>query len=112
MPAPCDPPGVPGGVAAVALDRYGNFSLPLNESGPGNRTDSVVIRGSGEGLAGYRYVDGVRAPRIGIRCRPGKAVACEPKTSATGQGRAPSRIGIVGGSPSGAAHASQYSTRE
>ena len=60
--APCDLPGVPGGVAAVALDRYGNFSLPLNQSGPGNRTDSVVIRGSGDGLSGYRYVDGVRAP--------------------------------------------------
>lgn len=58
----CDVPGVPGGFAAVALDRYGNFSLPINGSGPGARPDSVVVRGSGDGLSGYRYVTGVLAP--------------------------------------------------
>ncbi|MFB9649655.1 DUF11 domain-containing protein [Curtobacterium pusillum] len=59
---PCDLPGLPGGFAAIALDRYGNFSSPLNLSGPGARAESVVIRGSGDGLVGYRYVDGVTAP--------------------------------------------------
>lgn len=59
---PCDLPGVPGGVVAVALDRYGNFSKALNESGPGPRPDSVVVRGSGDDVTGYRYVEGVSAP--------------------------------------------------
>lgn len=59
---PCDLPGLPGGFAGIALDQYGNFSLPLNQSGPGARAESVVVRGSGDGLTGYRYVDGVAAP--------------------------------------------------
>lgn len=59
---PCDLPGVPGGFAAVAFDRYGNFSQTINGSGPGRTPDSVVVRGSGDGVRGYRYVDGVRAP--------------------------------------------------
>lgn len=59
---PCDLPGVPGGFAAVALDKYGNFSTPLNLSGPGPRKDSVVVRGSGNGTTGYRYVTGTPAP--------------------------------------------------
>jgi uncharacterized repeat protein (TIGR01451 family) len=59
---PCDLPGMPGGFAAIALDHYGNFSLPLSESGPGAQEQFVVVRGSGDGVSGYRYVDGVRAP--------------------------------------------------
>ncbi|MGN8048346.1 hypothetical protein ACTJKO_01555 [Curtobacterium sp. 22159] len=59
---PCDLPGVPGGFAAVALDRYGNFSQTINGSGPGRTPESVVVRGSGDGVRGYRYVEGVRAP--------------------------------------------------
>jgi uncharacterized repeat protein (TIGR01451 family) len=59
---PCDLPGIPGGFAGIALDRYGNFSLPLNGSGPGATPESVVVRGSGDGLTGYRYVDGAIAP--------------------------------------------------
>ena len=59
---PCDLPGVPGGVAAVALDRYGNFSKALNGSGPGVRPDSVVVRGSGDDVTGYRYVQGAPVP--------------------------------------------------
>lgn len=59
---PCDLPGMPGGFAGIALDHYGNFSLPLNESGPGAQEQFVVVRGSGNGVSGYRYVDGVRAP--------------------------------------------------
>ncbi|WP_144411202.1 lectin-like domain-containing protein [Curtobacterium sp. MR_MD2014] len=59
---PCDLPGVPGGFAAVAVDHYGNFSQEINLSGLGRRPDSVVVRGSGDGTTGYRYVDGVQAP--------------------------------------------------
>ena len=59
---PCDLPGVPGGFAAVAIDHYGNFSKSINQSGPGARPDSVVVRGSGNGISGYRYVTGVPAP--------------------------------------------------
>ncbi|QKS12620.1 DUF11 domain-containing protein [Curtobacterium sp. Csp1] len=60
---PCDLPGLPGAFAGVAIDRYGNFSLPLNLSGPGAAPDSVVVRGSGDGLDGYRYVAGTDVPR-------------------------------------------------
>ena len=59
---PCDLPGVPGGFAAVAVDHYGNFSQDINGSGVGRRPDSIVVRGSGDGTTGYRYVDGVPAP--------------------------------------------------
>ncbi len=58
----CDLPGVPGGFAGIAIDRYGNFSGEINKSGPGPRPDSVVVRGSGDGVTGYRYVDGADAP--------------------------------------------------
>ncbi|WIB00549.1 DUF11 domain-containing protein [Curtobacterium sp. MCBA15_012] len=60
--SPCTEPGLPGGFAAVAIDRYGNFSLPLNGSGPGAAPDAVVVRGSGNGTTGYRYVAGAAAP--------------------------------------------------
>lgn len=60
--AQCDLPGVPGGFAAVAIDRYGNFSTTINDSGPGRSPDSVVVRGSGDGVTGYRYVAGAPAP--------------------------------------------------
>ncbi|OIH95112.1 DUF11 domain-containing protein [Curtobacterium sp. MCBA15_001] len=59
---PCGVAGIPGGFAAVALDRYGNFSQPINGSGPGPTPDAVVVRGSGDGLVGYRYVAGAPAP--------------------------------------------------
>lgn len=58
----CDLPGVPGGFAAVAIDHYGNFSSRINGSGPGAEPDHVVVRGSGNGTEGYRYVAGVQAP--------------------------------------------------
>ncbi|WIB26815.1 DUF11 domain-containing protein [Curtobacterium sp. MCSS17_015] len=54
---PCTLPGLPGAFAAVALDEYGNFSLPFNGSGPGQTPDTVTIRGSGDGVSGYRFVD-------------------------------------------------------
>ncbi|MBT1546982.1 lectin-like domain-containing protein [Curtobacterium aurantiacum] len=58
----CDLPGVPGGFAAVAIDHYGNFSSRINGSGPGAEPDHVVVRGSGNGTEGYRYVAGAAAP--------------------------------------------------
>ncbi|MBF4627904.1 lectin-like domain-containing protein [Curtobacterium flaccumfaciens] len=58
----CDLPGVPGGFAAVAIDHYGNFSSRINGSGPGAQPDHVVVRGSGNGTEGYRYVAGAAAP--------------------------------------------------
>ncbi|SBN62060.1 conserved repeat domain-containing protein [Curtobacterium sp. 9128] len=59
---PCDTAGIPGGFAAIALDRYGNFSLPINDSGPGVTPDAVVVRGSGDGTDGYRFVANAVAP--------------------------------------------------
>ncbi|WP_248704898.1 hypothetical protein [Curtobacterium sp. MWU13-2055] len=58
----CDLPGVPGGFAGIAIDHYGNFSSRINASGPGAQPDHVVVRGSGNGLEGYRYVAGAPAP--------------------------------------------------
>lgn len=51
-------PGFAGGWLGFGLDEFGNFS---NEGGAGNigrRRQSVVIRGSGEGTSGYRYLRG------------------------------------------------------
>ncbi|ROP74955.1 putative repeat protein (TIGR01451 family) [Curtobacterium sp. PhB115] len=58
----CDLPGVPGGFAGIAIDHYGNFSSRINGSGPGAQPGMVVVRGSGDGITGYRYVDGAPAP--------------------------------------------------
>lgn len=58
----CDLPGVPGGFAGIAIDHYGNFSSRINASGPGAQPDHVVVRGSGNGIEGYRYVAGAPAP--------------------------------------------------
>lgn len=58
----CDLPGVPGGFAGIAIDHYGNFSSRINGSGPGAQPDHVVVRGSGNGIEGYRYVAGAPAP--------------------------------------------------
>jgi uncharacterized repeat protein (TIGR01451 family) len=59
---PCSLDGLPGAFAGVAIDQYGNFSLPINGSGPGRTPDSVAIRGSGNGLTGYRFVDNAVVP--------------------------------------------------
>ncbi|WP_416395496.1 MULTISPECIES: lectin-like domain-containing protein [unclassified Curtobacterium] len=58
----CDLPGVPGGFAGIAIDHYGNFSTPINYSGPGAQPDTVSIRGSGDGVLGYRWVAAAPAP--------------------------------------------------
>jgi hypothetical protein len=57
-------PGVADGIVGIGLDEYGNFSNPT-EGGDGPsapRPDHVVIRGSGTGTAGFRYLAGAPVP--------------------------------------------------
>ncbi|WP_019341548.1 DUF6701 domain-containing protein [Stutzerimonas stutzeri] len=58
--------GFAGGWLGVALDEFGNFSNSSEgrNLGPGQRPDSVSLRGSGEGLADYRYLAGTGSPAL------------------------------------------------
>ena len=52
--------GFAGGWLGIGIDEFGNYSnagLGLN-GGPGAVPDAVVIRGSGSGTTGYKYLDG------------------------------------------------------
>ncbi|WP_213995015.1 DUF6701 domain-containing protein [Arsukibacterium sp.] len=51
-------PGFAGGWLGFGLDEFGNFSREGGPGGPGRRQQSVVVRGSGEGTTGYRYLRG------------------------------------------------------
>ena len=52
-------PGFAGGWIGVGLDEFGNYSWEGGTGGPGSqRRQSVVVRGSGSGTAGYRYLAG------------------------------------------------------
>jgi len=52
-------PGFAGGWIGVGLDEFGNYSWEGGTGGPGGqRRQSVVVRGSGVGTAGYRYLAG------------------------------------------------------
>ena len=52
-------PGFAGGWLGIGIDEFGNFSSRGGEGrNPGRRPQSVVIRGSGSGESGYRYLAG------------------------------------------------------
>jgi uncharacterized repeat protein (TIGR01451 family) len=62
---PEDVPGIDGGYVGIGLDEFGNFSNPEEGrvGGPGQRPDSVAIRGrSGPFATGYRYLIGTGDP--------------------------------------------------
>ncbi|MGI5310595.1 DUF6701 domain-containing protein [Rheinheimera sp. WS51] len=50
--------GFAGGWLGFGLDEYGNFSNEGGVGSIGRRRQSVVIRGSGSGTSGYRYLRG------------------------------------------------------
>ncbi|WP_137974777.1 DUF6701 domain-containing protein [Pseudomonas sp. F(2018)] len=56
-------PGFAGGWLGVGIDEFGNFSTEGGPGGPGQRADSVAIRGSGGTgwTSGYRYIAGTTA---------------------------------------------------
>lgn len=56
-------PGFAGGWLGVGIDEFGNFSTEGGPGGPGQRPDSVAIRGSGGSnyTSGYRYIAGTAA---------------------------------------------------
>lgn len=57
-PGPPVIPGFAGGWLGVGIDEYGNFSAEGGVLTPGRRRQAVVLRGSGSGSTGYRYLAG------------------------------------------------------
>lgn len=61
-------PGFAGGWLGIGVDEYGNFSATEGNKtgGPGQRPDSVSIRGSGAGTSGYGYHTGTGTLTPGV----------------------------------------------
>lgn len=61
-------PGFAGGWLGVGIDEFGNFSsTELGKTGgPGQRADSVSVRGSGSGMNNYRYHAGTNTLSPGV----------------------------------------------
>ena len=58
--APADINGINGGYIGIALDEFGNFSAGTEgrSGGIGQTTESIAVRGPGQGLTGYDYLGG------------------------------------------------------
>ncbi|MEM7231851.1 MAG: hypothetical protein AAF517_06745, partial [Planctomycetota bacterium] len=53
--------GMTGGYLGIGFDEFGNFSNPSDRcksGGPGQIPNSIAVRGSGSGFAGYAYLTG------------------------------------------------------
>lgn len=63
-------PGFAGGWIGIGIDEFGNFSNNsegrTGGSAPGQRADSIAVRGSGSGQAGYPYLTGTTTLTPGI----------------------------------------------
>ncbi|GHG63639.1 DUF11 domain-containing protein [Streptomyces griseocarneus] len=61
-------PGVSHGYVGIGVDQHGSFSNPTQagDTGPGTRPDNVVLRGSGDGYDGYRYLVGAALPTLSL----------------------------------------------
>ncbi|MEV4433123.1 hypothetical protein [Streptomyces sp. NPDC049555] len=61
-------PGVTKGYVGIGIDQYGSFSNPTQagDTGPGQRPNHAVIRGSGNGYDGYRYLAGAALPTLSL----------------------------------------------
>lgn len=60
--------GLSNAYVGIALDEWGNFSNPNDRcpnGGPGQRPDSIAIRGPGNGNTGYAYLTGT-GNRLGL----------------------------------------------
>ncbi|WP_156364531.1 lectin-like domain-containing protein [Curtobacterium sp. Leaf261] len=60
----CDVPGMPGAFVGLGFDEFGNFAREINGSGDGRKRipEQIVVRGSGDGLLGYRFLQRASAP--------------------------------------------------
>ncbi len=59
-------PGATGGFLGIGFDVFGNFSAGTEgrQGGPGQQADAIVLRGSGNGQLGYRFINNVNSNAI------------------------------------------------
>ncbi|MER5353404.1 hypothetical protein ABT093_24100 [Kitasatospora sp. NPDC002551] len=57
-------PGVTAGYLGIGVDQFGSFSNPVEAGtgGPGQKPNSMVVRGSGDGNNGFDYLTGADLP--------------------------------------------------